>query len=169
MMDIAKGVSEVSEALGGSSGIGGVSVTTPGRQMELKVTSAELIENGKSFMIEGTLTNRGEDIETYWLYCSSSYKAMAVDDLGTQASISMTFGNNSAPLGLVNNSLPSNTPMKITIVISGFSSKATALSLVKIIGKSDRNEHPGADGEFVFKNISLRRGQTQSQGQPVQR
>ncbi|MDR1369009.1 MAG: hypothetical protein LBJ72_02610 [Dysgonamonadaceae bacterium] len=131
----------------------GMSFATPGRQIEAKVTNMEFIENGKSFTIDILLTNRGEDIETYML--DARGESMAVDNLGTQGRITIAFGKNSG-FEWCSSSLPRNTPVKATFTVSGFSSRATALSLVRVNASCGYAKCPGATGDFILRNIPLR-------------
>jgi hypothetical protein len=80
---------------------------------------------------------------------------MAVDNLGTQGRITIAFGKNPG-FEWGSSSLPRNTPVKATFTVSGFSSRATALSLVRVNASCGYSKCPGATGDFIIRNIPLR-------------
>jgi hypothetical protein len=144
---VATATSELADALG-------VYVSTPSRRMAAQVTNnGELIENGKTFMLEFLLTNNGEDIKTYSMRDDiNGTNQVAYDNLGNKCKVYAQVGGeyNYAPL-------PGQTPVKIKVFVTGFSSQATSFSRITVSGFCSYQTCDGAQGDYVFKNVMIRR------------
>jgi hypothetical protein len=135
----------------------GVNVSTPSRRMAVQMTNnGELIDNGKTFMLEFLLTNHGEDINDYRFYPS---KFEAYDNLGNECNVNLIWGQKRTHGGnLINGTFPGRTPVKIQVLVSGFSSQASSFSRIKFEASAYSSNHSeGSEGDFVFKNVMIRR------------
>ena len=163
-----------------------VSIETP-RRMEVKLTNLELIDGieirsgystgrEKQLKIDFLLTNRGQDINNYYLgpqrsssnsgYYSpyntnnnSSSAPTSYDDFGTTLNVKIISGSGNTNSGYFSSGgwndiyLPGNTPVLVSLLITGFNPKATHLTLIRFFGSCSSCE--GAEGAFTFKNIPL--------------
>jgi hypothetical protein len=136
-----------------------MSISAPSK-MDVKLTRAELIENGEAFLLEFLLTNHYGDIASYDIFGGyNSNQSMAYDNLGNKAVVNIRFGDAySSASDFARNPLPSDTPIKITAVVRGFSPQATSFTRIQIYGCCySAQACPGADGNFLFKNVAINR------------
>jgi hypothetical protein len=132
----------------------GPGVSTPSRRMAVQVTNAgELIDNGKTFMLEFLLTNHGEDIKSYQIRDDiSGSNQVAYDNQGNKCKVYAKVGGDYhyAPL-------PGQTPVKVKVFVTGFSSQAASFSRITVSGFCSYQTCDGAEGDYVFKNVMIPR------------
>lgn len=166
---LVKGIENVSKKLDETLGTttsaapSGITVSSPHRNLQVNVLGAEM--SGDNYILEFTITNKGENIKEYRMYRSTD----VYDNLGTQCHAEIILGNDQSSFGsAAGGSLLNDTPVKVRVVLSGFSSNATSFSQIRI--KGDTWDHGYAnrpDGDFVFKNLPIIREQEQEVVIPV--
>lgn len=134
---------------------GSTPVSTPSRRMTVQMTNTgELINGGKTFILEFLLTNHGDDIRTYQIRDDvSNSNQVAYDNLGNKCKVYAEMGgsdSNNAPL-------PGQTPVKVRVLVTGFSPQATSFSRITISGFCGYETCEGAAGDYIFKNIWIPR------------
>jgi hypothetical protein len=134
----------------------GITISTPHRNLVLKLNDIQLSD--RDLILDLTLTNMGEDIKEYYLYGTSSMHDVKVfDNLGNECKMAISFGNyNGAWGGNVHNTLLSDVPVKIRLTVSGLSSRASSLSLIRLFGEPSTSASPfPCKGSFILKNIPI--------------
>jgi hypothetical protein len=140
--------SELADALG-------IYVSTPSPKMIVQMTNnGELIENGKTFMLEFLLTNNtGVDIKTYQFRADlSDSNQVAYDNLGNKCEVYAKIGGDYdyAPL-------PVQTPVKVRVFVTGFSSEATSFSRITISGFCSHQTCEGTPDDYISRNLTIPR------------
>lgn len=145
-----------------------MTVTTPHKNLLLNFTGASM--SGERYILEFTITNKGDDIKDYRLSGQGSGSADAYDDLGNQCRVDVIFGRNESwHGGTAGGNLLNDTPVKITILLSRFGSKAASFSQIRIKGETwDHGYTDRPDGNFVFKNVPIVREKEQGVVIPVE-
>ncbi|WP_163274302.1 hypothetical protein [Dysgonomonas sp. 511] len=128
-----------------------ITVSSPHRNLKVNIIGAEM--SGENYILEFTITNKGENIRDYRMDRSTN----VYDNLGTQCRAEIIIGNSQSSLGSsAGGSLLNDTPMKVRVVLSGFSSKATSFTQIRIKGEAwDYGYNNRPDGDFVFKNVPI--------------
>ncbi|MFT4070378.1 MAG: hypothetical protein QM654_00475 [Dysgonamonadaceae bacterium] len=130
-----------------------IAVSTPHRNLLVNLIGAEM--SGDKYVLEFTITNKGENIKDYRLEDCSGLgcgDTEVYDNLGNKCRVDIAFGSR----------LPDNTPVKVRAIISQFSSKATYFSRIKIKGETwDHGYSNRPDGFFIFKNVPIIRQKEQ--------
>ncbi|MDR2776211.1 MAG: hypothetical protein LBC19_16050 [Tannerella sp.] len=131
----------------------GAGVSTPSRRMEVQVTNSELIDNGKTFLLEFLLINHGEEIYDYRFYHSYD----AYDNFGNQCAVNIIWGQKKTHgANTINGKFPEQTPVKMQMTVTGFHSQATSFSLIKFKAEAySSNNSEGTEGDYIFRNIMI--------------
>jgi hypothetical protein len=166
---LAKGIENVSKKLDETLGTTApaepskITVSSPHRNLQVNVIGAEM--SGDNYILEFTITNKGENIKEYCMDRSTD----VYDNLGTQCRAEIIMGNSQSSFGsAAGGSLLNDTPAKIRVVLSGFSSNATSFSQIRIKGETyDHGYTNRPDGDFVFKNLPIIKEQEQEVVIPV--
>lgn len=134
-----------------------ITVTTPHRNLQVNILGAEM--SGDNYILEFTITNRGENIKDYRLTgcfggCGNT---KAYDNLGNECRVDIVFSTSESwHGGTAGSSLLNDTPAKVKVILSRFSSKATSFSQIRIKGEAwDHGYTNRPNGDFVFKNIPI--------------
>ncbi|MDH6353710.1 hypothetical protein M2132_000027 [Dysgonomonas sp. PH5-45] len=133
-----------------------MSYSTPHKNIQMNWVGATM--SGDYYVLEFTITNKGEDIGSYRL---GGYEAY--DNLGNKCRIDIIFaGTESKHSGNASGRLLNNTPSKVKVLLSRFSSKATSFTQVRLVGKAwDSGYIDKPNGYFIFKNVPIVREQEQ--------
>jgi hypothetical protein len=132
------------------------SMTTPSRQIEMKATTAELLDNGKTFRMDFVLINHGGNIDKHSLRGSSYGESKAYDNEGNLCYITLAVGGGSYYGDYENAPLPSNVPVKVSIKITRFGSSATSFPLITIVGCGPNSVAGCEPYIYEFKNVAFR-------------
>ena len=132
-------------------------IETPARRFGLQLTNYELIENGKQFMMELSLTNSGQDISSYDFAGGYGTYSYAYDNLGNKMDINIIWGNQQSrpAAGHVRDAIPSNTPIALKVIVYDINPRATLLTQIRINGFAYPSI-PGTEGDFIIRNVPLR-------------
>jgi hypothetical protein len=138
-----------------------VTYSTPHKLLQVNLLGAEM--SGNNYVMEFTITNNGEDIETYRL--EGNYQgSKAYDNLGNECDIQVIFGQGYSISGAAaQNTLLSGVPAKVKVALSGFGSKATSFAQVRIKAYAYGGTFK-PNGDFRVNNLPIVRRQETSAG-----